>query len=113
MADESDRYVYRIHWSNEDDGFVATVAELPDLRFIAQSSLDALAGLRVLASERVAAMRSKGQNVPEPFEDRHYSGHIMVRVPPEVHRRLTIEAAEQGVSLNRLVQSRLTQSTKA
>ena len=107
MPDESDRYVYRIRWSSEDNGFVATVAELPELRFIAQSSVDALAGLRVMASERVAALRSKGQTVPEPYEERHYSGHIMLRVPPEVHRRLTIEAAEQGVSLNRLVQSRL------
>lgn len=107
MVDESERYVYRIHWSNEDDGFVATVAELPDLRFISQSSFDAFAGLRMLAAEHVAAMRAKGQEVPEPFEDRHYSGHFMVRVPPELHRRLTIEAAEQGVSLNRLVQSRL------
>ncbi|NEG88872.1 type II toxin-antitoxin system HicB family antitoxin [Bifidobacterium aerophilum] len=107
MADESDRYVYRIHWSNDDDGFVATVAELPGLRFVAQSSVDALAGLRLLAAERVAAMRSQGQEVPEPFEDRHYSGRFVVRVPPETHRRLVIEAAEQGVSLNRLVQSRL------
>jgi predicted HicB family RNase H-like nuclease len=31
----------------------------------------------------------------------------MVRIPPEVHRRLTIEAAEAGVSLNRLGNARL------
>ncbi len=32
----------------------------------------------------------------------------MVRIPPEQHRRLAIEAAEAGVSLNRLASSRLT-----
>jgi len=37
-----------------------------------------------------------------------YSGRFQVRIPPEVHRRLATEAAEQGVSLNRLVSSRLT-----
>jgi predicted HicB family RNase H-like nuclease len=31
----------------------------------------------------------------------------MVRVPPEVHRQLAIEAAEEDVSLNRLVSTKL------
>ncbi|WP_394326900.1 toxin-antitoxin system HicB family antitoxin [Actinoplanes awajinensis] len=39
--------------------------------------------------------------------DRHYSGKFQVRVPEEVHRRLAIRAAEQGVSLNAPASSRL------
>jgi len=31
----------------------------------------------------------------------------MVRIPPEVHRRLAEIAAEEGVSINRLVSARL------
>jgi predicted HicB family RNase H-like nuclease len=31
----------------------------------------------------------------------------MVRVPPELHRRLALEAAESGVSLNRLASDKL------
>jgi predicted HicB family RNase H-like nuclease len=31
----------------------------------------------------------------------------MVQVPPELHRRLALEAAEAGVSLNRLASARL------
>jgi predicted HicB family RNase H-like nuclease len=38
---------------------------------------------------------------------RRDSGKFMVRVPPELHRHLTVEAAEAGVSINRLVSSRL------
>ncbi|NMN00004.1 antitoxin HicB [Bifidobacterium sp. DSM 109958] len=102
-----DRYMYRVHWSDAEGGFVCTVAELPDLRFTAQSSVDALMGLHVLVRRHLGALADAGQEIPQPFEDRHYSGHFMVRVPPEVHRRLAIEAAEQGVSINRLVQSRL------
>ncbi|MBW3093161.1 type II toxin-antitoxin system HicB family antitoxin [Bifidobacterium sp. 82T10] len=104
---EGSRYIYRVSWSDEDGGFVATVAELPGLRFVAQSSVDAMAGIYAMAAERVSALKAEGADVPVPFEDRHYSGHFMVRVPPELHRRLALEAAEQGVSLNRLVQSRL------
>jgi hypothetical protein len=35
------------------------------------------------------------------------SRQFVVRVPPEVHRQLVLDAAEQHVSLNRLVSSRL------
>jgi predicted HicB family RNase H-like nuclease len=34
-------------------------------------------------------------------------GRFHVRVPPELHRQLVLDAAEQHVSLNRLVSSRL------
>jgi len=32
-----------------------------------------------------------------------------VRVPPDLHRRLVLEAAESGVSLNRLASAKLSQ----
>ena len=48
-----------------------------------------------------------GESAPEPLATKKYSGKFMVRVPPETHRRLVVEAAEAGVSLNRLVASRL------
>jgi predicted HicB family RNase H-like nuclease len=38
---------------------------------------------------------------------KQFSGKFMIRVPPEVHRQLTIQAAEAGVSLNRLVSAKL------
>lgn len=39
--------------------------------------------------------------------DRRYSGKFVVRLTPEAHRQLALEAAEQRVSLNRLAASRL------
>lgn len=41
------------------------------------------------------------------LETRSYSGRFVVRVPEEVHRRLAIQAAESGVSLNRLASAKL------
>ena len=40
------------------------------------------------------------KNLPKPIASRRYSGKFMVRVPPEVHRDLAIQAAEAGISLN-------------
>jgi predicted HicB family RNase H-like nuclease len=31
----------------------------------------------------------------------------MVRIPPDVHRKLAIQAAESGISLNRIASSKL------
>jgi len=52
-------------------------------------------------------MHAQGEEPPQPLADRAYSGKFLVRVPPETHRALALRAAEQGVSLNRLVSARL------
>lgn len=103
----SDRYTYRVSWSEEDGEYVATCAEFPSLSWLADDQLDALRGLRDLVDEVVQDLESAGEPVPEPLATRSFSGRFQVRVPPEVHRRLAIEAAEQGVSLNRHISSKL------
>jgi predicted HicB family RNase H-like nuclease len=42
-----------------------------------------------------------------PLAVKRYSGQFRVRIPPQVHRSLAIEAAEQRVSLNRLASAKL------
>jgi predicted HicB family RNase H-like nuclease len=37
------------------------------------------------------------------------AGKFMIRVPPDVHCKLAIQAAEAGVNLNRLASSKLAQ----
>lgn len=39
--------------------------------------------------------------------DKSFSGRLMVRLPPELHRRLYIEAREQGKSLNQLIAEKI------
>ena len=39
--------------------------------------------------------------------DKPFSGRLMVRLPPELHRRLYIEAREQGKSLNQLIAEKI------
>ena len=58
----------------------------------------------------VADLEANGEPVPDPLATRNYSGRFMVRIPPEVHRELAIKAAEEGVSLNRLVSARISRT---
>ena len=60
-----------------------------------------------MVADCVADMQANGETPPEPMADRAYSGRFVVRVPPETHRALAMKAAEEGVSLNRLISARL------
>lgn len=102
-----DHYTYRVTWSAADNEFVGLVAEFPSLSWLADAQVDALLGIRNLVSDVVADLESSGERVPTPIADRAYSGEFKLRIPPGLHRALAIEAAEEKVSLNRLVSSRL------
>lgn len=41
-----------------------------------------------------------GRAIPEPLKSKHYSGKIILRMPPALHESLMLKAAQQGVSLN-------------
>jgi len=107
MSLKNDRYTYRVTWSDEDKEHEGLCAEFPSLSWLAATPEGALKGIRKVVAEVVSDMKQKGEPVPEPIALRQYSGRFVVRVPPDTHRRLVTEAAEAGVSLNRLVSSRL------
>ena len=104
---KTDRYTYRVTWSAEDEEHVGLCAEFPSLSWLASTPEDALAGIRKVVTEAVHDLESSGEPVPEPLAVRRYSGEFRVRIPPAVHRSLALEAAEQGISLNRLASAKL------
>ncbi|MDR3578975.1 MAG: type II toxin-antitoxin system HicB family antitoxin [Oryzomonas sp.] len=105
--DKSDKYTYRVTWSEDDAEYVGLCTEFPSLSWLAQTPEAALKGVCKLVSDVVVDMLRNGEIIPEPIATKHFSGKFMIRVPPEVHRQLTIQAAEAGVSLNRLASAKL------
>ena len=103
-----DHYTYRVTWSSEDQEHVGLCAEFPSLSWLAGTPESALKGIRKVVAEVVADMAASGEDVPTPLAEKNYSGEFRVRIPPEVHRSLALQAAEQGVSLNRLASAKLT-----
>ncbi len=110
MTLKNDKYTYRVTWSEEDREYVGLCAEFPSLSWLATTPETALKGIRNVVATVVRDMQANGERIPEPIAHKHYSGKFVVRVPPEVHRRLVLEAAEVGVSLNRLASAKLSQS---
>ena len=109
MALTNDRYTYRVTWSEEDNEHVGLCAEFPSLSWLARTPEAALKGIRKVVADVVADLETNGEAIPEPIAIKQYSGKFMVRVPPDLHRRLALEAAEAGVSLNRLASAKLSQ----
>jgi predicted HicB family RNase H-like nuclease len=107
MAKVLDKFTYRVTWSELDQEYVGLCVEFPSLSWLDETQEDALAGIRKLVKKCVADMKRQKEEIPVPFSIRDFSGKFVVRVPPETHRRLAIQAAESGVSLNRLVSSKL------
>ena len=104
---KNDRYTYRVTWSPEDGEHVGLCAEFPSLSWLAATPECALRGIRKLVAEVVGDMELNNETVPEPIACRRYSGKFMVRIPPDVHRSIAIQAAESGISINRVVSAKL------
>lgn len=102
-----DHYTYRVTWSPEDGEHVGLCVEFPSLSWLAATPEAALAGVRQVVTEVIADLQTRGEIVPTPLAEKHYSGEFRVRIPPELHRQLALLAAEQGVSLNRLASAKL------
>lgn len=107
MTDLINRYTYRVTWSEEDQEHVGLCTEFPSLSWLSEAPEEALKGIRDLVIDCLTDMKNNGEEVPEPISSKQYSGKFMVRITPDAHRMLAIQAAESGVSLNRLVSSKL------
>jgi predicted HicB family RNase H-like nuclease len=107
MAQKNNKYTYRVTWSEEDGEYVGLCAEFPSLSWLARTPEAALKGIRKLVNKVVADMVQNAEPIPDPIATKQFSGKFMVRVPPDVHRNLAIQAAESGVSLNRLASAKL------
>jgi predicted HicB family RNase H-like nuclease len=102
-----DHYTYRVTWSPEDGEHVGLCAEFPALSWLADTPETGLAGIRGLVAKVVADVAAAGETPPTALAEREYSDEFRVRIPPELHRKLVLQAAEQHISLNRLASAKL------
>ena len=102
-----DKYTYRVEWSEEDNTHIAKCLEFPSLMAHGATSVDALNELEVVVTETIEWMKADGDEIPEPFGLKKYKGNLTLRVPPELHKNLAIKSAEEGISINKYILSRI------
>ena len=109
MPLKNDHYTYRVTWSEDDNEYVGLCVEFQSLSWLSKTPEAALKGIRKVVAGVVDDMLQADEAVPQPIAGKNYSGKFMVRIPPEVHRKLAMQAIESGISLNRLASSKLSQ----
>lgn len=102
-----EHYSYRVIWSTEDQEFVGLCTEFPSLSYLDSDQINALEGITNLVKEILIDMEANGETIPEPITEKTYSGKLLVRIPPELHRQLVRDAMEEKISLNRYISNKL------
>lgn len=105
-------YTYRVFWSEEDEECVGLCVEFPGLSWLDENQQTAFSGIIELVQTCINDLEVNNEPPPTPLSKKQYSGKFMVRIPPDQHRELAIQAAEQGVSLNRLASKKLSTSSE-
>jgi predicted HicB family RNase H-like nuclease len=98
-------YSVVVAWSDEDDEYVASSPEWPGLSWLAGDERAAIAGLRKVMQEALAALEEDGEPPPTPRDPSprfEYSGNIRLRMPKSLHEAMATRADQEGVSLNTL-----------
>lgn len=100
----ANQYAYLVEWSDEDEAYLAHCIELgvtahggTQEEALGEAKEAALAGLEIL----------KKAEIPEPLSLQNFSGKLNLRMTPQKHREIAIQAKSQGVSINHYIVSRL------
>lgn len=101
------KYKIEINWSAEDEAYIVCVPELPGCVTHGETPEYALRMAHEAIEGYIESLKSRGLPVPKPLAERKFSGKIPLRVDPTLHRDLASRANIEGVSLNKLIESRL------
>lgn len=94
------KYSLNTVWSDEDNGFIATVKEFPGLSAFGETRLEAIKEAEIALEGFLKVYEEDGCDLPEPETIKTYSGQTRTRFPKRLHEALSNEASSEGVSLN-------------
>jgi predicted HicB family RNase H-like nuclease len=96
-------YIGVFEFDPDLDAFHGTVINTNDvISFYGSSVAELREEMRRSVEEYLAFCREQGREPEKPF-----SGNILIRTSPELHRRIALEAARRHVSMNTYVQEAL------
>lgn len=99
-------YPVEIHYSAEDEGFLATFPDLPGCSAWGATEAEALDESHAAAAAWLKTCKAAGNPIPapsNPANEADFSGRFVMRIPKRLHADLSRGARRQGVSLNQYV----------
>ena len=89
-------YAARIEYSDDDNCFIGHIAGINDVvGFHGESVKELHAAFEEAVDDYLISCKKIGKSPQKP-----YSGHIMLRIPPETHAKAAMLAKTHGKSLN-------------
>lgn len=98
-----ENYSLQLIWSDEKQGYVTTVPEIPRLKSISETAAQAINEINSAISVYLLEKKAVWEPVPQPRRLEEYSGQFRLRLPRVLHAALVTEAENEGVSLNTYV----------
>lgn len=100
-------------YQDEEGDWIVEVDDLPGCVADGKTPDEAVENLRDAMTAWIDSRIEAGLEVPEPSVAEEYSGKILVRMPRFLHRRLSLQAKAEGVSLNQYIVSLLVDASRA
>lgn len=97
------KYGFRISWSEEDQGYIATSPEFPGLSAFGETVEEALTEAKTALDLFIRDIVESGETLPEAQTVHEYSGQTRLRLSKTLHRVVAEMAASEGISLNQFV----------
>jgi antitoxin HicB len=107
------KYPLEVFWSEEDEGYIAIVPDLPGCSAWGETEEQAVHEIQDAIKAWILAAQAGGRLIPAPSLDTSFSGKFLMRVPKRLHAELSRHAKVQGVSLNQYVLYLLSQKQAA
>lgn len=102
-------YVGHVEFDDESGIFHGEVLDTRDVITFQGKSVEELeSAFRDSIEDYLEFCHERGEEPEKPF-----SGRVMLRIPPELHRQLYVEAKKQGKSLNQLIVEKVSAATLA
>jgi len=94
------KYSINLVWSDEDEGYIATIPEFPGLSAFGNTESGAVKEAKIAAEGFIAIYKREGKPIPEPMLLTPFSGQLRIRIAKSLHESLSQEAKKEGISLN-------------
>lgn len=94
-------YSVQINWSEEDDCYLATSEEFPNLSAFGDTYEEVIQEFQIALGGFLEVLEE--ELLPNPITIESFSGQFRVRLPRSLHRRLVALARREKVSLNTII----------
>lgn len=106
---------YKIHYnylvypiSNGDKtAYKAIIPAFNNSVIFGENMDELLEGIYFLIESEIEYMKKKKMKVPTPDANKKFSGKIALRINPELHEKLILEAKANQTSLNKYIEEKL------